>query len=77
MQPSVAAFRAYLDVPASGVKVFYFSDDATAIDVNKAQKAYETYDLQGRKLEGKPVRSGIYIVKPGSAKRGEKKIMVK
>ena len=77
VQPSVAAFRAYLDVPASGIKVFYFSDDATAIDVNKAQKAYETYDLQGSKLEGKPVRSGIYIVKPGSAKRGEKKIMVK
>ena len=65
----LAAGKAYLKglaVPASsGARIInlVFDDDATAIE-NYRQEASTTndwYTLDGRKLEGKPTRKGLYI----------------
>ena len=32
VQPTVGAFRAWLDVPHTGAKAFFFNDDATGIN---------------------------------------------
>ena len=63
-QPTVGAFRAYLNAPASDVKVFYIGDgDATGIsNVNANLNANEkVYNLAGQRLS-KP-QKGINISK--------------
>lgn len=72
---SLGAFRAYFQLlkgltasgPASQVKAFVMNlgdkeDDPTALnDVLNTERDSEWYDLSGRKLNGKPTRSGVYI----------------
>ena len=72
IQPTVKAFRAYLSVPASDVKVLYFhADDATNIEnLSPANSEGEgvVYDLSGRKINyhlstlNSQLKKGIYIV---------------
>lgn len=59
---TVPANKAYLTVPASGVKAFYFDGEATAIDALEALQAGEAqvYDLNGRALNG--LKKGVNIV---------------
>lgn len=60
--PNVPANRAYLEVPAAGVKAFYFGDVETAIkSVFDGVAAGEVYDLNGRKV-GSMQKGGAYIV---------------
>ena len=62
----IKAGKAYLE-NGSGIKAFYFSfngDDATSIkDLNDHNELNGAtwYDLNGRKLSGKPTQKGIYI----------------
>jgi hypothetical protein len=64
---TLAAGKAYLKGVAapSGARIInlVFDDDATAIE-NYRQEASTTndwYTLDGRKLEGKPTRKGLYV----------------
>ena len=61
VQPQVPAFRAYLNVPASGVKVYTFGDDATGInDLNLDLNLNETiFNLAGQKVS--KAKKGVYI----------------
>lgn len=61
------AHKAYLAVSTTEATAngYPFVDDATGIDglnVNDNVNANEVYDLQGRKLQGKNLPKGIYIV---------------
>ena len=62
VQPQVAAFRAYLNVPASDIKVYSFSDEATGIGaINDGQSPMnkEIYNLSGQRVS--KAKKGIYI----------------
>ena len=61
VQPQVPAFRAYLNVPASGVKLYTFGDNATGInDLNLDLNQSETiYNLAGQKVSR--AKKGVYI----------------
>ena len=63
-QPTVGAFRAYLNVPASDVKAFYFGDEATGIkDLNgqwSMVNDQSIYNLAGQRLN--KMQKGINIV---------------
>ena len=70
-QPTVGAFRAYLNAPASGVKVYTFGDDITGIStIDNGQRTMdnEVYNLAGQRLS-KP-QKGINI-------RNNKKVIIK
>ena len=62
----VAANKAWLEVPTStarSIALVFADDDATAISAvsgSPADKA-AVYDLNGRKLDKKPTRKGVYI----------------
>lgn len=69
--PYVNANRAYLAAPSSGVKAFFFGDEATGIQaIDNGQKTTEgaIYNLAGQRLS--KMQKGINIV-------GAKKVMVK
>ncbi len=69
--PYVNANRAYLAAPSSGVKAFFFGDEATGIQsIDNGQETTEgaIYNLAGQRLS--KIQKGINIV-------GEKKVMVK
>ncbi len=69
--PYVNANRAYLTAPSSGVKAFFFGDEATGIQaIDNGQKTTEgaIYNLAGQRLS--KMQKGINIV-------GAKKVMVK
>lgn len=69
--PYVNANRAYLTAPSSGVKAFFFGDEATGIQsIDNGQETTEgaIYNLAGQRLS--KIQKGINIV-------GEKKVMVK
>ena len=69
--PYVNANRAYLTAPSSGVKAFFFGDEATGIQaIDNGQKSTEgaIYNLAGQRLS--KMQKGINIV-------GAKKVMVK
>ena len=61
VQPQVPAFRAYLNAPASGVKVYTFGVDATGInDLNLDLNLNETiFNLAGQKVS--KAKKGVYI----------------
>lgn len=61
VQPQVPAFRAYLNVPASGVKVYTFGGDATGInDPNLDLNLNEAiFNLAGQKVS--KANKGVYI----------------
>ena len=71
----VAANKAWLEVPTStarSIALVFADDDATAISAvsgSPADKA-AVYDLNGRKLDKKPTRKGVYI-------QNGKKVVVK
>ena len=61
------AHKAYLQVPEDGApaKGYPFGGDATGIDglnANDNVNANEVFDLQGRKVNGKNLPKGIYVV---------------
>lgn len=61
VQPAVSAFRAYLTVPASGVKAFYLNEEATGIEsVNGNTCNMEVYNLAGQRLNR--IQKGINII---------------
>ena len=69
--PYVNANRAYLAAPSSGVKAFFFGDEATGIQsIDNGQETTEgaIYNLAGQRLS--KIQKGINIV-------GAKKVMVK
>ena len=69
--PYVNANRAYLTAPSSGVKAFFFGDEATgiqAIDNGQTTTEGAIYNLAGQRLS--KMQKGINIV-------GAKKVMVK
>ena len=61
-QPTVGAFRAYLNAPASGIKVYTFGDGSTGINnLNVNDSLNETiYNLAGQRLM--KVQKGINII---------------
>ena len=62
-QPTVGAFRAYLNVPASDVKAFYLGDDATGIstmDNGQWTMDNEIYNLAGQRINR--MQKGVNIV---------------
>lgn len=59
--PKVPANRAFLDVPASGVKAYFFNKTDVIKDVFKGVAAGEIYDLSGAKV-AKMQRGKAYIV---------------
>ena len=61
-QPTVKAFRAWLNVPASDVKAFYFGDDATGLEnLNANTNLNETiYNLAGQRMN--KMQKGVNIV---------------
>ena len=69
-QPNVPANRAYLTVPAAGVKAFFLGNDTDAIkSVFDGVAAGDIYDLAGRKV-AKMQKGNVYIV-------NGKKVLVK
>ena len=70
VQPTVGAFRAYLNVPASGVKAFFFDESTTGIEslsTLPSNTLEGAYDLSGRRLDSEiniqnsKLPKGIYI----------------
>lgn len=61
-KPTVKAFRAWLNAPASSVKAFYFSDDATGIvsPLGETEKGAAIYNLAGQRLH--KIQKGLNIV---------------
>ena len=61
VQPTVGAFRAYLNVPATNVKVYLFNADATGIkSLNEVKSSNGVlYNLAGQKVE--KAQKGVYI----------------
>ena len=80
--PRINAFRAYFQLngievgTAAGVKAFNlnFGDEDEPLSIINYQlsigEADAWYDMQGRKLDGKPATKGIYV-------NGGKKVVVK
>ena len=60
-RPNVPGFRAYLDIPAVGVKAFFFNKTDVIKDVFKGVAAGEIYDLSGAKV-AKMQKGKAYIV---------------
>ena len=74
VQPTVGAFRALLNVPELGVKVYTFADDATGISFIPAPEEEDVYyNICGQRI-GK-AQKGINIVKRSSANVVGKKIL--
>ena len=70
-QPTVGAFRAYLNAPASGVKVYTFGEDGTtgiSVPSVSSKSSEAIYNLSGQRLS-KPMK-GINI-------RNNKKVILK
>jgi hypothetical protein len=66
-QPTIKPFRAYLDAPSSArVLSIGFDDELTGIGSLSPNASSEVkgsyYTLDGRKLTGKPVQRGVYVV---------------
>ena len=60
-QPTVGAFRAWLNVPASDVKAYYFGDEATSInEVFGMTLEGAIYNLAGQRLS--KMQKGVNIV---------------
>ncbi|MBQ7472322.1 MAG: glycoside hydrolase N-terminal domain-containing protein [Prevotella sp.] len=65
-QPTIKPFRAYLDAPSTArVLSIGFDDEVTGIgslspNASEAEGSY--YSIDGRKLTGKPVQRGVYVV---------------
>ena len=63
-QPTVGAFRAWLNVPASGVKAYYFGDEATSVNeafsIQNEESEGAIYNLSGQRLS--KMQKGINIV---------------
>ncbi|MBQ7684875.1 MAG: hypothetical protein IJT48_10335, partial [Bacteroidaceae bacterium] len=65
---SIGAFRAYFEIAdGASIKAFNLNlgdGTETGIDLSPAQGegAPAVYDLNGRRLSGKPTQRGIYIV---------------
>ncbi|MBO7137690.1 MAG: tyrosine-protein phosphatase [Bacteroidaceae bacterium] len=62
-QPTVKAFRAWLNAPASDIKAFYFGDDATSINEELRVKNEEfapIYNLAGQRLQ--KMQKGVNVV---------------
>ena len=71
---SVAANKAWLEVPATtarNITIVFDDDDTTAIGAVSGSPADngDIYDLNGRKLDKKPTRKGVYV------KNGQKVII--
>ena len=71
---SIAANKAWLEVPATtarNIQLVFADDDATAIGAVSGSPADngDIYDLNGRKLDKKPTRKGVYV------KNGQKVII--
>ena len=66
VKPTINAFRAYLEAPASDVKAYFFNEDATGIKnidqstLNMEHSAGVVYDLSGRKVNSQ-LKKGVYI----------------
>ncbi len=66
-QPTIRPFRAYLDAPSTArVLSIGFDDELTGIGSLSPNASSEVegsyYTLDGRKLTGKPVQRGVYVV---------------
>ena len=65
-QPTIKPFRAYLEAPSTArVLSIGFDDEVTGISSlspNALESEGSYYSLDGRKLTGKPVQRGIYVV---------------
>jgi protein tyrosine/serine phosphatase len=63
VQPTVGAFRAYLNVPATAVKTFYFSNNATGIDgltSDPTRNGGKVFNLAGQPMS--KLQKGVNIV---------------
>ena len=64
VQPTVGAFRAWLDVPQTGAKAFFFNDDATGINaIDNGELTIDNaaiYNLAGQRLM--KAQKGVNIV---------------
>ena len=62
VKPTINAFRAYMDVPASNVKVYFFNEDATGVNGFNDLKDSNVviYNIAGQRLS--KMQKGINIV---------------
>lgn len=62
VKPTINAFRAYLEAPASDVKAYFFSEDATGIkDLNDLKDSNDViYNIAGQRLS--KMQKGVNIV---------------
>ena len=62
VKPTINAFRAYLEVPESAVKAYFFSEDATGIkDLNDLKDSNDViYNIAGQRLS--KMQKGVNIV---------------
>ena len=60
--PTIKAFRAYLNVPASDVKVYFFNEEATGVSLTPALSEGEgvIYNLSGQRMS--KMQKGVNIV---------------
>ena len=62
VKPAIGAFRAYMVVPASGVKAYFFNEDTTGISHTTALSEGEgvVYNLSGQRMS--KMQKGVNIV---------------